>query len=344
MSNYKEKYRLWQHNNGTIYVVWTEQDDGTRTGLQTKRISTGTADWRAAEQYRAQFVAGLKNATSQAEPDITCLLLRYRNEHGINTRSLQTIDYHLKKLKPFFGDLLPSHVSNNLLKEYASHRKVSAGTILRELGTLKAALHYAEGNRWIDRQPQFIMPVKSPPPRDIWLKREEVALLIERAKSPHMSLFIKIAVFTAARSGAILDLKWGQIDFDRRIIDFGRGYGNKRRSIVPMNDDVFQALCDARELAITDYVIEYNGKHSKSVKKSFSRLCQDCGIKASAHVLRHTAATWLVMDGVPLAEVARLLGDSEKTVETVYGKHSPDYLKRAVNALNLKPKPPLLQL
>lgn len=50
--------------------------------------------------------------------------------------------------------------------------------------------------------------------------------------------------------------------------------------------------------------------------------------------LRHTAATWLVMDGAPLSEVARLLGDSEKTVETVYGKHSPDYLQRAVNALN----------
>jgi|HubBroStandDraft_6_1064221.scaffolds.fasta_scaffold1483852_2 hypothetical protein len=38
---------------------------------------------------------------------------------------------------------------------------------------------------------------------------------------------------------------------------------------------------------------------------------------------------------------ARLLGDSEKTVETVYGKHAPDYLRRAVNSLNLKPKPTL---
>jgi hypothetical protein len=41
------------------------------------------------------------------------------------------------------------------------------------------------------------------------------------------------------------------------------------------------------------------------------------------------------MDGVPLTEVARLLGDSEKTIETVYGKHAPDYLRRAVNALKL---------
>lgn len=189
------------------------------------------------------------------------------------------------------------------------------------------------------------MPVKSPPPRDVWLKREEVALLLGKAKSVHMRLFIKIAVSTAARSGAILDLKWQQLDFDQRLIDFGKGHGRKRRSVVPMNDDLYAALLEARELAQTDHVIEYNGKPTHSVKKSFSRLCKDCGIKASAHALRHTAATWMVIDGVPLSEVARLLGDSEKTVETVYGKHSPDYLRRAVKSLGFnQQKPPLLQL
>ena len=107
----------------------------------------------------------------------------------------------------------------------------------------------------------------------------------------------------------------------------------------------FGALCEARQLAQTDHVIEYNGRHTHSVKKSFSRLCKDCGIKASAHALRHTAATWMVIDGVPLAEVARVLGDSEKTVETVYGKHSPDYLRRAVKSLGFnRPRPPLLHL
>jgi hypothetical protein len=45
----------------------------------------------------------------------------------------------------------------------------------------------------------------------------------------------------------------------------------------------------------------------------------------------------MIIEGVPLAEVARLLGDSERTVERVYGKHSPDYLRRAVSALNLTP-------
>jgi len=335
MSKNKDKYRLWQHPNGTIYIVWTERDTTSKTGAQTKRVSTGTTDWSAAEQYRAQFIAGLKNPAPRSEPTIGYLLDRYRNEHGINTRSLATIDHNLKTLKPFFGDLLPSHISNSLLIDYAKQRNASAGTVLRSLGILKAAIHYAEGNRWIEKQPQFIMPVKQSPPRDIWFTREQVGLLVEKARSPHIRLFIKLALATAARSGALLDLKWQQLDFECRIIDFGRGYGNKRRAVVPMNDDIYLALLEARELAQTDYVIEYNGKPVKSVKKTFTQLCKNNGIKGSPHVLRHTAATWLVMDGVPLAEVARLLGDSEKTVEKVYGKHAPDYLRRAVRALGI---------
>ena len=197
MSNSNDFYRLWQHDNGTWYIIWSPEEKTNSRG--TKRISTGTSDRREAEQYRAQFIAGLKNETPKDEPTIAYLLHRYRNEHGVNTRSLSTIDFHVRKLEPFFGDLLPSHVSNNLLKEYVAHRGVKPGTILRELGTFKAALHYAEGNRWIEQQPQFIMPVKSPPTRDVWLKREEVAMILEKAKSPHIRLFIKIAVSTAAR-------------------------------------------------------------------------------------------------------------------------------------------------
>jgi integrase len=339
-----EQYRFWQHNNGTIYVVWTERTAHANgeVQLQTRRVSTGSKDWAAAEQYRAQFIAGLNNPASPKEPTIGYLLKRYRDEHAVNTRSLDTIDQHIKALKPFFGNLLPSHISNNLLKEYARQCTISPGTVLRRLGILKAAIHYAEGNRWIEKQPQFIMPVKSPPPRDLWLTREQVQTLLDAAKSHHLKLFIQIAVATGARSGAILDLTWERIDFEKRLIDFGQGHGNKRRTTVPMNDDVYENLKTAQELAQTDHVIEFHGKRLASIKISFRRLCINCNIKASPHVLRHTAATWLVIDGVPLSEVARLLGDSERTVERVYGKHDPDYLRRAVNTLNLMHKKPLI--
>ncbi|MFY9288466.1 MAG: site-specific integrase [Alphaproteobacteria bacterium] len=337
MSKDSDKYRLWRHHNGTIYIVWYERSELAPNDIRTttRRVSAGTKDWNTAEQFRSQFIAGLKNPAPPEEPTISYLLQRYRDEHGVNTRSLKKIDQYLRILKPFFGDLQPCHISNNLLKDYAKSRGVGDGTILRELGTLKAALHYAEGNRWISIQPTFVMPVRQPPPRDIWLTRKQVSQLIDAAKSVHIKLFIQIALATAARSGAILDLTWQQVDFEKRWIDFGRGWGNKRRAVVPMNDDLYETLKMAWELRQCDYVVEYRGKKLISIKCAFRRLCKNCNIKASAHTLRHTAATWLVMANVPLSEVARLLGDSERTVERVYGKHAPEYLQRAVSHLKL---------
>lgn len=342
MSVSNDFYRLWQHPNGYWYVIWSAAQTNHPNAWGTKRVSAGTTDRKAAEEFRAQYIAGLNNPAPPAEPTIGYLLERYWDERGQHTRSPETIQRAFKKLIPFFGQLLPSHVSNQLFRKFADeHKGISNGSIIRWLGILKAALRYAEGSRWIEPLPPFKMPVNHPPPRDLWLTREQVKTLIETAKSPHVELFIKMAVYTGARSGAILDLTWDQVDMEQRIINFGRGWGNKRRAIVPMNDAIHESLLTARELAQSDYVIEFNGKPLRSIKKAFERLCKACKIKASPHVLRHTAATWLVMDGVPLREVARLLGNSEAMAERVYGKHAPEYLRRAVFALSLDSKPKL---
>ncbi len=339
----REEYRLWKRpRDGIWYVV-------TGSGANTKSVSTRTTVLADAEIYRAQFIAGIDNTPPPPDVLVSELLDRYRNEHGVKTRTLSSIDFQIKFLKPHFGKLQPAQITNKSLEGYAKKRRtmgkrkgdkivnepVSNGTIIREIGTLKAALRFAAGNRWIPPMPPLQCPVEQPLPRDRWLSRDEARKLIAETKSEHVRLFIKLALATAARSGAILDLRWEQVDFDRRLINFGRGYGNKRRSIVPMNDETYEDLWLAHTIRKTDYVIEFEGKAVASVKTAFRRLAKRCGADASPHTLRHTAATWLVMDGVPLAEVARLLGDNEKTVEKVYGKHAPDYLRRAVNALKV---------
>lgn len=48
------------------------------------------------------------------------------------------------------------------------------------------------------------------------------------------------------------------------------------------------------------------------------------------HILRHTAASWMVQRGVSFAKVARYLGHSDsRTTEQVYAHHAPDYLEDA---------------
>ena len=54
------------------------------------------------------------------------------------------------------------------------------------------------------------------------------------------------------------------------------------------------------------------------------------------HTLRHTVATHLVQDRVPIIEIAKLLGHKDSRItEKVYAKFGPDYLKKAVSSLSL---------
>ena len=81
----------------------------------------------------------------------------------------------------------------------------------------------------------------------------------------------------------------------------------------------------------TGYVIQYNSRPVKDVKKAFARACIDAGLNnVTPHTLRHTAASWMVQKGVTFAKVARYLGHSDSsTTERIYAHHAPDYLEDA---------------
>ena len=180
------------------------------------------------------------------------------------------------------------------------------------------------------------MPVKQPAPRDRWMTREEASALLDACTTPHVRLFTLIALSTGARAAAISDLTWDRVDLERGIIDFGPGHGNKRRSVVPIGGRALDELRDAWRVRTTGHVLEWGGRPAGNVKVAFGKAVTRAGLEnVTPHILRHTAATWMVMAGVDLEEVARMLGATKDVVERVYGKHSPDYLRKAAAALQL---------
>jgi site-specific recombinase XerD len=58
------------------------------------------------------------------------------------------------------------------------------------------------------------------------------------------------------------------------------------------------------------------------------------------HTLRHTYASWMVMEGVDLYTLKELLGHKDLTMTQRYAHLAPDTLRGAVNVLEqaLKPK------
>lgn len=45
------------------------------------------------------------------------------------------------------------------------------------------------------------------------------------------------------------------------------------------------------------------------------------GPDVTPHVLKHTAITWMLWKGIPIWEVARIVGTSPLMIERVYGHH-----------------------
>ena len=84
------------------------------------------------------------------------------------------------------------------------------------------------------RAAHYPQPLRPPAAeKDRWIVQAEARRLIEACIEPHLRLFVQLALFTAARSGAVFELTWEQVDFDRKLIDYGEGHGNKRRADCP---------------------------------------------------------------------------------------------------------------
>lgn len=235
-------------------------------GKDRRRISTGTNDPGLARVIAQQIWQKLHAPASERVCDLWNLYLADRRKDGRDvTRQVNA----WKRLEPIFGDRIGTDVNKNDCRDYAALRVrqgASLGTAKIELEYLRACLNlrYGRGNNHVWTPP-------SSAPRDRCLSRKEVDTLLQHVRTPHVRLFIILAITTGARMGALLDLRWKQVDFKHRTVNFnqtGREQTNKRRPEVPINERAFQALDEAAHGALTDHVIEWDGKPVTSIKKS----------------------------------------------------------------------------
>jgi len=237
-----------------------------------------------------------------------------------------------KRLCPHFGALRPDQVSRDACREYTAARTkagVTAGTIARELSTLAAGLH------WGGHAPVIEKPSSGKvDPRH--LTRAEFARLWAVSMPPHLRVYLAVAITTGARSQAILELTWLQVDLERRQIDLGTGWGNKKRAITPISDSALPVLVEAKARARTPYVVEYADRPVGSIRTGLDGALRRAGLPMGGpRMLRHTAAVWMAQAGVPMAEIAEHLGHTNTALTARhYARFGPDHLQRGAKALN----------
>src|SRR5690606_15044466 len=123
-----------------------------------------------------------------------------------------------------------------------------------------------------------------------------------------LTVFLELAIGTAARKEALLSLTWAQVDLERRRINLGLVDRGKGRAIISINDRLLPVLQTAQAMARTPYVIEYADRRVHSVRTSLAKAAKEAGVPwVTPHVLRHTAAVWMAEAGVSMPEIAQFM-------------------------------------
>jgi integrase len=265
--------------------------------------------------------------------------------------------YSLKKLGAFFAKHSLADINGVLCREYI--RQASTETMARcDLEVLRAAINYHRKQGLHDRIVSVVMPDR-PPPRERWLTIPEVASLIRAAYRyrvvqegketvrfirRHVARFILVALYTGSRARVV-----SQASFERQpgrpYIDLAAGMYYRRPENKPETSKRAPTIKLPRALLAhlrrwhrmgSKYVVEWGGKPVDRINLTFNQVVADAGLgpDVTPHILRHTAATWMVQNGVPLREAAGYLGMSQTVLERVYGHHHPDYMESAVNSFD----------
>lgn len=309
--------RAWQRPNGYWYGI---DDHGNRFALRTKNRD---------EAFRRLADAG-KRPKSSTVSGIVDAYLAERSDRASHER----MKFAWERLKPYFGHLRPDQITADTCKLYIGRRRkagVKNGTIAKELTTLRAAVnHYNKASGAV-----FFLPPTTPP-KERHLTRAEYKALLKAAKANHLRLFIMLALTTAGRKEAVLDLTWDRVSFESERINLGKGPRQKGRAVITMGDELRKQLLKAYEGRTCDYVIEWAGDRVQNIRHGFDTACQKASIKGvTPHTLRHTAAVWMAEDGRPMSEIAQFLGHSDsRTTERIYARFGPDYLKKAASILD----------
>jgi integrase len=357
--------RLWLRNaqydrdgRFTHAAVWIIKD-----GKYRESTGCGADDRRQAEAALASYIGRKHLAHAEAGvrppahiPVADVIALYGRDIAPKHSRPRETAQ-RIGALLEFFGDKVLSDINGALCRAYVGHRG-SIAAARRELEELRAALNHHRKEGLCSAIVEVALP-EAAPARERWLTREEAAALLwaawryrevqkgkptGRRSRKHIAKFILLALYTGTRAGAVCGaalqptIGRGWIDVARGVF-YRRAEGEretkKRKPPVPLPPELHDHLRRWKRQG-QRFAVEWYGEPVTSIAKAFRAVVKDAGLgpDVTPHVLRHTAATWLMQAGTDPWEAAGFLGMTVETLMGRYGHHHPDYLSEARGAFS----------
>lgn len=177
-----------------------------------------------------------------------------------------------------------------------------------------------------------------------FLSQEEAARLLEALKQSSRNLhdMALLSLHTGMRAGEVFSLTWADVDLEQGLLTLRDTKGGRTRHAY-MTEAV-KAMLQGRPRGKPDELVfpARGGERRVQVSQAFRRVVEALGLNegladarqlVTFHTLRHTYASWLVMQGTPLYTVQRLLGHQTLAMTERYSHLAPDHMREAVKGL-----------
>ena len=252
----------------------------------------------------------------------------------------------VKTLCAGLGHIDHSRITLSRLRGYRKAEGLAPASVNREFAVLRAALHWAVEHQLIRNMPD-IPKRPGAGKRMIALLPHEIKTLIAEAERYQGVLgFILLTLTTGQRLQAVLGLRWEQVDWGgegRESVVWFSNHGlqaadrRKGRGDVPVTPELGEILRVLREGNNSPWVLtnRYGARYDDVNRKQWHEVTAAAGLTGLVpHDLRHTVATELIRQQVPLIEISRLLGHANTRVtESIYVKREPKQLVGAASRL-----------
>ena len=289
--------------------------------------------------------------------------------HGYECIVKTKIIPFFKKSRLTLETLKPSHIQAFYINEL---KTVSSNTVLHEHAVIHSALKYAYkiGIVPVNVATRVDRPKKLPYEPQ-FLKAEEMEKMFEALKGTTFELPVLMAAFYGLRRGEVLGLKFDCIDFEACTITIKRTIVHTtvdgKKTIIQQDStktrasyrtlplvgrfkqyflEVKQAQEENKKLSGNCYNYDYDGYifvdaigniiKPNYLSAQFPRFLERHGLrKIRFHDLRHSCASLLLANGVPLKNIQEWLGHSDfSTTANIYSHL--DYSAKVASSIALE--------
>jgi integrase len=255
----------------------------------------------------------------------------------------------VRNLAKFFGTMVLSKVTRGDVQRWIDKRsqerkknkeQIKPATVVSEFVTLSAVFREARKRSYVSQDPCRGLSLPRVNNKVIRCLSDIEEERLMSGCSDTLRPVVQTGLYAGLRKEELLDLRWGDLDFDRALLTVEHGKGEKKRYIpmIPELVEVLRAIPrHVSKEGPSPYVFNNpeTGTRWVDIRKAWFAALKVAAIRNFRfHDLRHSFASRMVQRGVPLKAVQELLGHADIKTTMRYAHLAPSDLEKAVLALS----------